>query len=124
MDASRRSTAGARGFTHPFDEDLRKYFQSFQITFYALSEHAFDRGPSRSSGYLLLLYAAVAVSAEITVVDATFASVVTASYSSIALRYGLKLSHAITVVYIILNRMKMPSSHLSRYIRNGWIVTL
>ena len=89
-------------------------YVSFQITFYALSEHAFGLGPSRSSVFLLVLYAATTVSAEITVVDSAFASVVTASYSSIALRYGLKVSHVVTVVYIILNRVKMPSSHVSR----------
>ena len=87
---------------------------AFQITFYALSEHAFDLGPSRSSACLLVLYAAATVSAEVTIVDEAFASVVTVSYFSIALRYGLTFSHVITVAYIILNRMRMPSSKISR----------
>ena len=90
----------------------------FQITFYALSEHAFGRGLGLSSAFLLLLYVTATASAEVTVVDSAFATVVTASYSSFALRYGLKVSHAVTAVYIILNRMKMPSSIISRLVRS------
>ena len=95
----------------------------FQITFYALSEYAFGRGLSRSSAFLLLLYVAAIASAEITVVDSAFATVVTASYSSFGLRYGFKLSHAITAAYIILNRMKMPSSLISRLVRSDGLIS-
>ena len=88
----------------------------FQITFYALSEQAIGRGLGRSSSFLLLLYVAAIASAEVTVVDSAFATVVTATYSSFALRYGIKISHAVTAIYIILNRMRIPSSLISRLV--------
>ena len=90
-----------------------------QITFYALSEHAFNCGPSRSSAYLLLLYAVACVSAETSAVaDAAFAAPVVVSmfFAYLALRCGFEVSHAVTILYIILNRAKMPSSLAARLI--------
>ena len=89
-----------------------------QVTFYALTEHAFNCGPSRSWLCLLLLYAAACVSAEISeVADAAIAFVVASVFfSCIALRCGFEVSHAVTILYVLLNRAKMPSSLAARLI--------